>query len=99
MKLSDNIIVMYKSVFSFNGHKCPTWVKGLCSPVQQANVNAAQVNNVVQSCYHHSPYSSNRSHHSVDQKEEIGQEEKTLSKNPNRTSELTGAILYSTFYF
>lgn len=70
----------------------PTWVKGLRSPVQQANVNATQVNNVVQGCYHHSPYSSNQSHHGVDQKEEVRQEEQTLSANPKKTSKLMVAM-------
>lgn len=64
--------------------------------MQQANVDAAQVNDVVQGRYHHPPYSSNQSHHGVDQKEEIRQEEKTLSGSTNKTLWLKGgnAVLF-----
>lgn len=55
--------------------------------MQQANVNAAQVDDVVQGRDHHPPYSSDQSHHGVDQEEEIRQEEEALSGNASQTSE------------
>lgn len=54
--------------------------------MQQTNVNATEMDDVVQGCYHHSPYSNNQSHHSVDQEEQIRQEEQTLSVNQSKTS-------------
>lgn len=59
--------------------KNDTWVVGLCGAVQQTDVNTTKMDDVVQSCYHHSPYCDNQSHHGVDQEQQVRQEEQTLS--------------------
>lgn len=57
---------------------------GLCGAVQQTDVNTTKMDDVVQSCYHYSPYSDYQSKHSVDQEQQVRQEEETLSGNTIR---------------
>lgn len=49
--------------------------------MQQTDVNAAQVKDVVQGCNHHPPYGNYQSDHGVDQEEQVGQQEETLPEN------------------
>lgn len=55
-----------------------TRVIGLCSAVQEADVDTAKMDDVKQSCDHHSPYSDNQSHHNVDEEQQVRQQEETL---------------------
>lgn len=64
-----------------------TWVIGLCCAVEQTNVNTAKMDDVVQSCYHQSPYGNDQSHHHVDHKQQVRQEEQTLSESRHKISQ------------
>lgn len=61
-----------------------TWIVGLCGTVQQTDVNAAEMDDVVQSCYHHSPDCDYQPDQGVDQEEQVRQEKQTLSANHHK---------------
>lgn len=48
--------------------------------MQQTDINTTKMDDVVQSCYYYSPYGNNQPHHSVDQEQQVRQEEQTLSE-------------------
>ena len=85
--------LMPNKTFSYVVHCDPktsvTWVKGLCCAVDQTDVYTAEMDDVVQSCYHQSPYCNNQSHHNVDHKQQVRQEEQTLPESHHEISETT----------
>ena len=54
-----------------------TWVVGLCAAVEQADVNASQVEDVVQGGDHHPPYPHHQAHRRVEQVQHVGEQEQT----------------------
>lgn len=55
--------------------------------MQQTDVNAAEVDDVVQSGYDYSPYSDYQPHHSVDQEQQVRQKKQTLSGKHHQRSQ------------
>ncbi len=49
--------------------------------MQQTDVNSTKMDDVVQSCYHHPPYGNDQSDNSVDQEQQVRQQEQTLPAN------------------
>lgn len=52
--------------------------------MQQTDVDAAQVKDVVQGRYHHPPYCNYQSNHGVDEEQQVRQQEETLSADKMR---------------
>lgn len=69
------------SVIAWSSINCqtPTWVVGLWGSVQQTEINASKMEDVVQRRDHHPPNCDNQTHDCVDQEEQVRQEEQTLS--------------------
>lgn len=79
MTVATLVRVSRRRPASYLGHDLPrTWVVGLGGPVQQADVEAAQVKDVVQGRYHHPPDGNDESNQGVDEEEQVGEQKETL---------------------